>query len=76
MNKKRDTRMCSRKKRFKDKSSAKKVVRNILRESGDELRYYECPICKGYHLTSLINEGVLRSQHGKRREVSKRGRGK
>ena len=67
--KKRESRMCSRKKRFKDIEQVKRAVSNILRNTGDKLRYYKCPICKGYHISSK-GEGEFYVR--KRKEVRKR----
>ncbi len=50
--KKRETRMCSRKKRFRNIAEAKRSRRNILINTGSRLRYYRCEYCKGYHLSS------------------------
>lgn len=67
---KRETRMCSRKKRFRDLKEAKKSIGNINRDTGDELRYYECEYCGGYHLSSVkygeSGFGVKRKQIKKR----------
>lgn len=62
--------MCSRKKRFKDLAQAKRAVGNILRNTGDKLRYYKCPLCKGYHLSTKDEFGG----NYVRKEVKKRNR--
>lgn len=43
-------RMCEGKVRYPTEEAAIRCLLRRSREVG-KLRYYECPICKGYHLT-------------------------
>lgn len=43
--------MCDGKVRYPTEEAAIRCLLRRSREVG-KLRYYECPICKGYHLTS------------------------
>ena len=61
--------MCLGKKRFKDRAQAKRSVGNIKRNTTDQMRYYRCPHCKGWHLSSK-NYGDYDGK--KRREVKKK----
>ncbi len=45
------SRMCEGKVRYPTEEAAIRCLLRRSREVG-KLRYYECPICKGYHLTS------------------------
>lgn len=65
--------MCSRKKRFKDLQQVKRTVGNILRNTGDKLRYYKCDKCKGYHLSSKRLDQIGGKNYV-RKEVRKRRR--
>lgn len=51
MDKRVESRMCSRKTRFKDRMSAKRSVKTIRDGDGTRMRIYECDYCSGYHLT-------------------------
>jgi hypothetical protein len=45
----------TRKTRYRDRASAAVIVRRMQRTSGRQavpVRYYECPLCNGWHLTS------------------------
>lgn len=47
--------MKCRKRRLPDEIAAKLALESAKRRSGwkrQEVRFYLCPICKGYHLTS------------------------
>ncbi len=46
-------RECYGKKRY-DEAQAEKLVRQILRDRGTQLRAYGCYICGGYHLTKRL----------------------
>jgi hypothetical protein len=49
-------RMCLKKTRYRDIEQAKRAL-TCCRKSGRErvpCRYYDCPYCKGFHLTSLL----------------------
>jgi hypothetical protein len=43
--------ICEGKKRFPTRAAAKKKARLIYRKYGPALYVYQCPNCKGFHLT-------------------------
>lgn len=43
--------VCNNKRRFKRKKYAKEAIKAAKRK-GRIFRYYRCPWCKGFHLTS------------------------
>lgn len=45
-------RMCEGKARYRNPSTAQKVMNKIKAKQGENLRMYKCPICGFYHLTS------------------------
>lgn len=51
-----DTSTCNRKKHFKTKQEAKAAARRDSRVFAQRMWSYECPCCKGWHLTSLDPE--------------------
>ena len=46
---------CDRKGRYKSKQVAKDAASRRSRD-GDKVRAYECPVCKGWHLTGTDPE--------------------
>ncbi len=38
--------------RYRDRSSANVVLRNVQARGGGLERCYQCPLCQGWHLTS------------------------
>ena len=47
--------MCRRKKRYRTISDVNKAIKNCQKERDEQLDYYECPICKGYHITKAMD---------------------
>jgi len=48
--------MCFQKKRFKDEIEVKMVLAKASKKI-DVKRYYQCPICHGFHMTSTRRSG-------------------
>lgn len=48
--------MCLQKKRFKDELAVKMELAKASRKI-DVKRYYQCPICHGFHMTSKVRSG-------------------
>ena len=42
---------CKVKRRFRSIQEAKHAIRRIWHGKGNELYFYECELCKGFHLT-------------------------
>lgn len=51
-----DTSTCNRKKRFAAKQEAKAAARRDSRAFDQRMWSYECPCCKGWHLTTVDPE--------------------
>ena len=51
-------RMCLRKKRYPDEYEARRIAKIRTQDCQKPLRVYECPFCKGYHLTSHMNSAA------------------
>lgn len=45
---------CKRKVRYRDTAEVLKALRKCKQKRGDELDYYYCDYCHGYHLTSKM----------------------
>jgi len=43
---------CERKKRYASEAEARATADHQARASGKELKVYECPWCRGWHLSS------------------------
>lgn len=48
-------RQCKSKRRYRDEHTANYFRKKYQALRGQELAYYWCPICNGYHLTSRIS---------------------
>lgn len=44
-------RQCEKKKRYRDESEVRAVMRKRMKEADVKLDFYYCTYCKGYHLT-------------------------
>ncbi len=47
---------CGRKKRYRDEHTANQFRKKCEQARGKKLDYYWCGYCKGYHLTSCVDE--------------------
>lgn len=50
-------RMCDGKKRYETRLEAIHYGLNHAKTNGGAVRVYQCPICKGYHLTTHTEDG-------------------
>ena len=64
--------MCNSKKRFRDREEAKRSRQNIRSFDGTRMRIYECPACRGFHLTTVNYDGE--NYDGRKKRVSRKGR--
>lgn len=46
---------CGKKKRYRSSSDANRVIRKRSQEIDYKLDWYECPYCKGYHITKAMD---------------------
>lgn len=70
-------RQCGKKKRYKDESDARAVLRKCKERRGVDLDYYYCVYCKGYHLTHHLEALMTFGDDTKtRRSNSNRKNGK
>ena len=44
---------CPQKLRYTSNKEAKAVAKHLRKLKGSKLRVYHCPVCDGYHLTSM-----------------------
>lgn len=51
---------CGRKKRYRDEHEANINRKRCEQMRGKKLDYYWCGFCKGFHLTSNVEEAVVR----------------
>jgi hypothetical protein len=51
--------MCKRKVRFVSREQAARVALKLAGLGGTPNRSYECPICRGFHLTRQMPKGII-----------------
>jgi hypothetical protein len=47
---------CASKKRYSNKTFAKKVLKSAKRRLDKKMAIYKCKYCEGFHLTSKVRE--------------------